>query len=149
MKFEIEETDEFFTSRAGLALIGQLLGKTDLMKRLDAIKLDASKRPDITHGENAISMIALLAMGKPDFDAIKEFRKDDFSRNALNLNTVPSEGTLRHLVRKLQFFVFVIFEFVLVRPGGLPGYEIDNASLFPIWEYKAVFENGNQILLKI
>jgi len=82
MEYIIEFTDEFITGRAGLALVGQLLSKTKLNERINGVALPKSKNPEITHAENMFSMIALLCMGKPDFEAIEEYRRDSFFADA-------------------------------------------------------------------
>jgi hypothetical protein len=102
MRFEIEETDEFITGRAGLALVGQLLGRTDLKRRLDAVSLPQSSRPEISHAENMFSMIGLLSMAKPDYEAIEEFRRDAFFADALGIKHVPSAPTLRQRVEMVE-----------------------------------------------
>ena len=98
MKYEIEETDEYITGRAGLALVGQLIGKTDLASRIDGVAIELCKKPEIKHSENLISMVGLLCMGKPDYDAIEEFREDDFFADSLGIHTVPSSPTLRQRI---------------------------------------------------
>src|SRR5690606_33777306 len=39
--------------------------------------------------------VGLLSMGKSDFEAIENHRRDGFFQNALNLCAVPSAATLR------------------------------------------------------
>ncbi len=81
------------TSNAGLALAGQYL------KRL---KIDAALDRKFPVGVGGIpnsdilkSYLGLLVQGKNDFDAIEEFRGDDFFAQALNVRVVPSCSTLR------------------------------------------------------
>jgi hypothetical protein len=101
MRFIIEETDEHLTSHAGLALVGALLEKTDLRRRLDGVKLVAGrKRAEISNGDNAVAMIGLLCLGKPDFDAIEAFRAEPFFAMALGMSRTPSSPTLRQRVEK-------------------------------------------------
>jgi len=95
MIFEIKQGDESLTSHSGLALIGALLHKTQLKKRINAVHLSNHPHPEISHGEVALSMIGLLCLGKPDFEAIEAFRGDPFFSTSLGISTVPSEGTLR------------------------------------------------------
>jgi hypothetical protein len=40
-------------------------------------------------------MAGLLCLAKPDFDAVEQFRDDDYFQQALGLKEVPSEATLR------------------------------------------------------
>jgi len=67
MKFHISETDEVLISHSGLVLAGALLQRTTLKKRIDRVKLGGGK-PEISHGDNVLSMIGLLCMGKSDFE---------------------------------------------------------------------------------
>lgn len=97
MKFHIIGTQEVLISHSGLALAGVLLQATDLKRRLDRIHLEGGRTPVISHGDNVLSMIGLLCMGKSDFEAINAFEaeSDEFFRLALGLKQVPSEATLR------------------------------------------------------
>lgn len=102
MIFEIKQGDESLTSHSGLALIGALLHKTQLDKRLNAVVLPDHPHPEISHGTITKSMIGLLCLGKPDFEAIEPFRADPFFSTSLNLPAVPSEGTLRQRLNDAQ-----------------------------------------------
>ena len=78
-------------------MAGALLQATQLKRRLDRVKLEGGGKPEISHGDNGLSMIGLLCMGKSDFEAINAFEaeSDEFFRLALGLGRVPSEPTLR------------------------------------------------------
>ena len=102
MKFIISETDEILVSHSGLALAGALLQGTGIQKRSNGIRLGDRKRPEVSHGDVLTSMIGLLCLGKPDFEAIEAFREDGFFRQALGLKKVPSEGTLRQRLDELE-----------------------------------------------
>lgn len=95
MQFEIVQGDELLFSHSGLALVGKVLSKTRLRKRLDKVMLPDHPFPEISHGEIAIAMIGLVCMGKPDFDAIEPFRDDPFFTASLGIDAVPSSPTLR------------------------------------------------------
>lgn len=95
IKFDIDNSNEHLNSHTGLALIGALLHGTKINERLSNIHFPQHPRPEISHGDIAQSMIGLLCLGKPDFEAIEAFRDDQFFSLALHLDTVPSEGTLR------------------------------------------------------
>lgn len=73
VNFVISQTDGSLTTHSGLALVGQMLRRTDLAKRLDAIPLQGRLRPEVSHGEVAAAMIGLLCLGKPDYEAIEYF----------------------------------------------------------------------------
>lgn len=97
MRFHIVDTREVLISHSGLVLAGALLQATELKRRLDRVKLEGMGRPEISHGDNVLSMIGLLCLGKSDFEAIHAFEaeSDEFFRLALGLDRVPSEPTLR------------------------------------------------------
>ena len=95
MRFEVVQGNEQLFSHSGLALVGQLLSKSKLRKRLDKVILPDHPFPEISHGEVATAMIGLICVGKPDFDAIEPFRDDPFFTTSLGLDAVPSSPTLR------------------------------------------------------
>jgi hypothetical protein len=101
MQFIISETDEILISHSGLALAGALLQGTAIQRQANDIRLGQRKRPALAHGNVLASMIGLLCLGKPDFEAIEEFRGDEFFRCSLGLQDVPSEGTLRQRLDEL------------------------------------------------
>lgn len=102
MKFVISETDEILVSHSGLALAGAILQGTQIRKRAVAVRLGDRRRPEVSHADVLVSMIGLLCLGKPDFEAIEAFREDEFFRRALGLAKVPSEGTLRQRLDELE-----------------------------------------------
>jgi hypothetical protein len=95
MRFVIEESDEIITAHSGLALIGALLEKTNLTKRLNHSHVPGNLTPDISHKDVAFSYLGLLCHGKSDFDHIEPFREDEFFAYALKLDKTPSSPTLR------------------------------------------------------
>lgn len=96
MRFHIVGTEQILISHSGLALAGALLQGSKIKRRLDRLSIGEG-RPEISHGDNVLSMIGLLCMGKSDFEAINAFEaeSDEFFRLALGLGRVPSEPTLR------------------------------------------------------
>ena len=102
MRFTISQTDEVLVSHSGLALAGALLQGTGIQSRINAIRLGERKRPEVSHGDVVTSMIGLLCLGKPDFEAVEAFREDEFFRQGLGLENVPSEGTLRQRLDELE-----------------------------------------------
>ena len=95
MQFEIVQGDERLSSHSGLALVGEILKRTSIRERLDAVALPDHRFPEISHGEVATAMIGVMCLGKPDFDAIEAFREDPFFLQSLCLDSVPSSPTLR------------------------------------------------------
>ena len=66
------------------------MGHTQLGPRLDEVVLPERPEPEIPHSEVMTTMTALLALGKPDFEAVEEFREDPFFTQALDLAQPPS-----------------------------------------------------------
>ncbi len=93
-RFLIAESEADFTSHAGLGLIGMALEKyTDLAR--DAAALSPLRSDAIAHRDSLACYVALICLGKSDFEAITGFREDAFFHAALGLERVPSEGVLR------------------------------------------------------
>jgi hypothetical protein len=90
--FIIKKLPYDLSSHAGLALIGQYLKSTKLKSLLDSA---FPIRAGIANSDVLKSYIALLSLGKNDFDAIENFRDNDFFKRALDLRHVPSSPTLR------------------------------------------------------
>ena len=98
-RFVIEFTNERIITPSGLAIIGGMLGKSDLVKRMNQIPVDAKKRsePQIKNGDIALTYIGLLAQGKTQYEAVKEMSDDpEFYKDALGIvRAIPSAETLR------------------------------------------------------
>jgi hypothetical protein len=93
-KFIITETDEFLTSQGGLALIGMLAQRSGLRDRVSYV-VGEKKNGSISTADALLTMTGLLCLAKPDFDAVEQFRDDDYFQQCLGLKNVPSEATLR------------------------------------------------------
>jgi len=94
--YAVRFSNERLITTSGLSLAGLLLRRTQLAKRLNAIKLKDNAAPLISNADVAFSFIGLLCQGKSDFEAIKEMLYDpDFYCKALALHNIPSSETLR------------------------------------------------------
>jgi hypothetical protein len=76
--FTIKQGEETLTSHSGLALIGALLARTKLQERLNRVDLAGCHQPKISHADMIFSMLGLICLGKPDYDAIESFRDSLF-----------------------------------------------------------------------
>ncbi len=74
MESIIKESDDHPTGHSGPALTGALLERMELGARTDAVTLFGCREPKILHSDTEKSMIGLLCMGKPDYEAIQAFR---------------------------------------------------------------------------
>lgn len=88
------ETDEFLTSQGGLAMIGMLAERSGLRDKVSYIVAE-KKNGSISTADTLLTMTGLLCLAKPDFDAVEQFRDDEYFQQALGLKEVPSEATLR------------------------------------------------------
>jgi hypothetical protein len=104
--FIIKKLPYDLSSHAGLALIGQYLKSTKLKSLLDCA---FPIRAGIANSDVLKSYIALLSLGKNDFDAIENFRDNDFFKRALDLRHVPSSPTLR---QRLDSFAAQWFDLI-------------------------------------
>jgi len=95
IKFEVTLTDEVFASRAGLALVGRLLSRTDLRRRLDGLSVAGASHPTIGHGDVGLSMLGLLCLARPDYAAVEDEEPAELLQLGLGLESLPSEETLR------------------------------------------------------
>jgi hypothetical protein len=92
----IKSSMEKLASHGGLINIGALIEATRLKERLDKLANVRCSDPEFSHSEIVFSMIGLIGVGKPDYDAIEIFRsKPDFFMKALGVSGVPSSPTIR------------------------------------------------------
>jgi len=106
INFFVKKLSYELSSNAGLAFIGkylQLINITSLVDKLFPVRSGTSNSDVLK------CFIALLTLGKSDFDAIESFRGDSFFKRALNLIRVPSSATLR---QRLDAFASEWFEII-------------------------------------
>ena len=63
VEFVIQETDDTLVTHSGLALVGALLGRTEIARRANALALESKPRPETAHADVLLSMIGLLSLG--------------------------------------------------------------------------------------
>ena len=90
--FRIKKLPYDLSSHAGLAFIGKYLKRVNVNALIDP---KFPVRSGVANSEILKSYLALLCMGKSDFDAIESFRDNAFFKRALGLTCVPSSPTLR------------------------------------------------------
>ncbi len=97
LKFEQSDT-EFYTPAAGLCFVGDALNKkTSLKKSLRSIK----KRHGIPNIDLVRAFIGLLALGKTDFDAIDNYRHDDWFKRSMGIKQMPSPAGFASVLMKM------------------------------------------------
>lgn len=96
-KIEIVTSDERLITPSGLSLVGQVLGKSDLIKKANRMRTEKRSQPQIKNGDILLTMIGLLTLGKSDFD-VNEFHTDEeFYKLSLGIAYgIPSESSLRN-----------------------------------------------------
>jgi hypothetical protein len=94
-RFDIVETDDIISANSGLALVNEILDGTHLKQRLNNTRLSEMNNPKISNYDVIKSFVALLTMGRYDYDQIELFREDDFFKFSMNVEEVPSAPTLR------------------------------------------------------
>lgn len=105
----IKDTIDRLASHSGIVHIGTLLQKTDLKSRLDNFDGLRFEQRQFSHSDVLFSLIGLLSIAKPDYDAIELFRpKADFFKLALGLSGCPSAVTLRQRIDLLGHSVETI-----------------------------------------
>ncbi len=97
-KIEIVASDERLITPSGLSLVGQVLGKSDMIRKANRMRTEKRSQPQIGTGDILLTMIGLLTLGKSDFENVNEFHTDEeFYTLSLGLRSgIPSESSLRN-----------------------------------------------------
>jgi len=90
--FLIKKLPYDLSSHAGLAFVGKYLKRININALIDPA---FPVRSGAANSDILKSYLALLCLGKNDFDAIENFRSNRFFLRALGLSVVPSSPTLR------------------------------------------------------
>ena len=97
-KLVIEFSNERLITPSGLSLVGQMLGKSNFIKKCNNMKVDGKRsQSQIKNGDILFSYIGLLCQGKTSYDAINEMSDDpEYYKLALGITrAIPSAETLR------------------------------------------------------
>jgi hypothetical protein len=102
MNILLQITDQDITSHAGLIHIGPYLKSKEFRNAVNSvsrIKKTSGVIPDV---DIICCWIALLCLGKTEYEAIDEFRKDTFFKQVIGVPIVPSSETLRQRIETLS-----------------------------------------------
>ena len=91
-------TDKRIPAASGIGIVGDILERAGFSEQFRDVKLaEKRSRKQIDAGAVMTTFIALLCMGKPDFEYVSELQNDAaYYQNALHLNRgLPSPATLR------------------------------------------------------
>ena len=138
-QFIIAESEADFTSHAGLGLIGLALERyTDLAA--DATAVTPLRCDAISHRDVLSCYVAMLCVGKSDFEAIEPVREDRFFKEALGLSKVPGAvwlrqrldakaGALRELTDELSLRLLARTEAPITPHKGYACVDIDTFAM--------------------
>jgi len=101
MKIRIETTGSTLTNHAGLFHIGRFLKSSDFGKEINAVSTVRNRKGVPSDRDIVFCMIALYALGKSTYEAIEEYRYDQYFKEVLGVRRVPSEETLRQRIETL------------------------------------------------
>lgn len=97
-RFKLEQSNADIISHSGLSLIGQAIKHhTNLSQQLDAC---VALRHGIRHSDVIKSYLALLSIGKNDFEAINTIESEFYFTSAMDIDEIPGEATLRQRMDK-------------------------------------------------
>lgn len=108
MSIKFVKTNKPITSISGLAYIGTLLENKEFFYAINKVSRIKKGSGFMCDFDIIKTMIGLIAIGKPDFDAVEEFRKDKFFKKCLHLKKVPSSPTLRQRIEEFSDEVWSI-----------------------------------------
>jgi len=100
-KIQVKHGDEKLTSNSGLAIVGAIIDKTELKNLVNVDNPALIRVNGLPNADILTSMIGLISIGKPDFDAIEGFREDIFFLTALGLDSCPSSPCLRQRLNSI------------------------------------------------
>ncbi|EOS27687.1 hypothetical protein C806_00134 [Lachnospiraceae bacterium 3-1] len=95
----IEFSDERLITPSGLVFVGQILGKSNFVKKINRAPISNEYlQKQIKYGDILLTYIGMLCQGKPQYEAVREMMDDpDYYKYALGIAyMIPSAETLRH-----------------------------------------------------
>ena len=97
-KIHIEFSDEQLITPSGLVFVGQILGKSSFVKKINRAPISKDYlQKQIKNGDVLLTYIGMLCQGKPQYEAVREMMDDpDYYKYALGISyAIPSAETLR------------------------------------------------------
>lgn len=96
-KIEVVLSNERLITPSGLCMVGQALGKCNLIKKAARMRTDKRSQPQIKNDDILLTMIGMLTLGHTEFDYVNEFHTDEeYYKESLGIvYGIPSESTLR------------------------------------------------------
>ena len=97
-KIHIEFSDERLITPSVLVFVGQILGKSSFVKKINRAPISKDYlQKQIKNGDVLLTYIGMLCQGKPQYEAVREMIDDpDYYKYALGISyAIPSAETLR------------------------------------------------------
>ena len=97
-KIHIEFSDERLITPSGLVFVGQILGKSSFVKKINRATISKDYlQKQIKNGDMLLTYIGMLCQGPPQYEAVREMMDDpDYYKYALGISyAIPSAETLR------------------------------------------------------
>lgn len=97
-KIHIEFSDERLITPSGLVFVGQILGKSSFVKKINRAPISKDYlQKQIKNGDVLLTYIGMLCQGKPQYEAVREMMDNpDYYKYALGISyAIPSAETLR------------------------------------------------------
>ncbi len=94
----IEFSDERLITPSGLVFVGQILGKSSFVKKINRAPISSEYlQKQIKNGDILLTYIGMLCQGKPQYEAVREMMDNpDYYKYALGISyAIPSAETLR------------------------------------------------------
>ena len=94
----IEFSDERLITPSGLVFVGQILGKSSFVKKINRAPISKDYlQKQIKNGDVLLTYIGMLCQGKPQYEAVRGMMDDpDYYKYALGISyAIPSAETLR------------------------------------------------------
>ena len=95
-KIHIEFSDERLITPSGLVFVGQILGKSSFVKKINRAPISKDYlQKQIKNGDVLLTYIGMLCQGKPQYEAVREMMDDpDYYKYALGISyAIPSAET--------------------------------------------------------
>jgi len=115
-----QSSEEFYTSHSGLALAGACINRySDLGRYVGRV---AKGSDHIAEIDILRSYLGLLCLGKSDYQAIVAMREDDYFKQALGVDRIPSVERLRQRLdeARLRMHLLVFLEPLIQRSRECP-----------------------------
>lgn len=86
-KIHIEFSDERLITPSGLVFVGQILGKSSFVKKINRARISKDYlQKQIKNGDVLPTYIGMLCQGKPQYEAVREMMDDpDYYKYALGM----------------------------------------------------------------